>query len=114
MFVMITFDVGIPIIFYRYHLKTFDKVATSHYVRGSQMFHTSFVKAPALFFVSKADSIGSVSANIRARDSWESLGTPVRLCFSSINSSIIHFQSQSNTTFDQISHIFSKQFLICV
>ncbi|GLV35266.1 lethal (2) k09913 [Carabus blaptoides fortunei] len=60
-----------------YHLKTFDKVATVHYVRASQMFHTNFVKAPALFFVSKADPIGTVSASTRARESWESLGIPV-------------------------------------
>jgi hypothetical protein len=57
-----------------YHLKTFDKVATCHHVRASQMFHTNIVTAPALFFLSKTDPIGSVSSNLRARESWESMG----------------------------------------
>lgn len=91
-----------------YHLKTFDKVATSHYVRGSQMFHTSFVKAPALFFVSKADSIGSVSANIRARDSWESLGTPVYWkCFEK-SPHVGHFRYYPNEYKSEINAFLEK------
>lgn len=34
-----------------YHLKTFHEAATQHYIRSSQMFHTNYVHAPALFFV---------------------------------------------------------------
>ncbi|KAJ8966021.1 hypothetical protein NQ317_001972, partial [Molorchus minor] len=60
-----------------YHLKTFDKVATRHYVRSSQMFHTNLVHAPAQFFLSKADPIGTEASNQRVRESWESMGVQV-------------------------------------
>lgn len=58
-------------------MKTFDKVATSHYIRSSQMFHTNLVTAPALFFLSKTDPIGAVASNQRVRESWENMGTQV-------------------------------------
>lgn len=61
-----------------YHLKTFDKVATCHYVRSSQMFHTNIVKAPALFFVSKTDPVGTLASNRRVKDNWENMGMKVR------------------------------------
>lgn len=67
----------IILLIYRYHLKTFDKVATCHYVRASQMFHTNIVRAPALFFLSKTDPIGSERSNLRARENWESMGIQV-------------------------------------
>lgn len=60
-----------------YHLKTFDKVATVHYVRSSQMFHTNLIKAPAQFFVSKTDPIGAVPSNQRVRENWENMGIQV-------------------------------------
>ncbi|XP_030767792.1 transmembrane protein 53 isoform X2 [Sitophilus oryzae] len=60
-----------------YHLKTFDKVATRHYIRSSQMFHTTLVHAPALFLLSKTDTIGTESSNRRVKDNWESMGIPV-------------------------------------
>ncbi|XP_018563802.1 transmembrane protein 53 isoform X1 [Anoplophora glabripennis] len=60
-----------------YHLKAFDKVATRHYVRSSQMFHTNLVRAPAQFFLSKTDPIGAVKSNQRAKESWESMGIQV-------------------------------------
>lgn len=60
-------------------MKTFDKVATRHYVRSSQMFHTNLVKAPAQFFLSKSDSIGAEKSNFRVRESWESMGIQVSL-----------------------------------
>ncbi|GJQ75038.1 hypothetical protein Trydic_g9657 [Trypoxylus dichotomus] len=60
-----------------YHMKTFDKVATSHYVRASQMFHTNLVRAPALLFCSEKDPIGAVKSNQRARENWESNGMKV-------------------------------------
>lgn len=63
---------------FSYHLNAFDKIATCHYVRASQMFHTNIVKAPALFFLSKSDPIGALSANSRVRDSWENSGIKVR------------------------------------
>ncbi|KAL1489579.1 hypothetical protein ABEB36_013531 [Hypothenemus hampei] len=60
-----------------YHLKTFDKVATRHYVRSSQMFHTNMVRAPALFLLSKTDTIGAISSNAPVRETWESMGVKV-------------------------------------
>ncbi|CAH1123920.1 unnamed protein product [Ceutorhynchus assimilis] len=60
-----------------YHMKTFDKVATTHYVRSSQMFHTNMARAPALFLLSKTDPIGTESSNQRVRENWESMGMKV-------------------------------------
>ncbi|XP_044729003.1 transmembrane protein 53-B-like [Chrysoperla carnea] len=66
-----------------YHLKTFDQVATTHYLRASQIFHTNpLIRTPALFYVSKTDPIGSLKANEAARENWESLGIKVNFkCF---------------------------------
>lgn len=55
-------------------MKTFHEPATSHYIRASQMFHSTLVKKPALLLLSDSDPIGSVSANKVLRQSWESLG----------------------------------------
>lgn len=60
-----------------YHLKTFHDAATVHYIRSSQMFHSTLVNAPALFLVSKTDPIGAVASNQRVRESWESKGIQV-------------------------------------
>ncbi|XP_026470972.1 transmembrane protein 53-A-like [Ctenocephalides felis] len=57
-----------------YHLKTFHDVATSHYIRASQMFHSTLVRSPALFLLSKTDPIGPVSSNQRVKEAWEGLG----------------------------------------
>lgn len=54
-----------------YHLKTFHNQATVHYMRSSQMFHSTLLKAPALFFTSKNDLIGPVSSNRAVSDNWE-------------------------------------------
>lgn len=58
-------------------MKTFDKVATRHYIRSSQMFHTNLARAPAQFFLSKSDPIGAENSNQRVRESWESMGMQV-------------------------------------
>lgn len=58
----------------RYHLKTFHAAATIHYLRSSQLFHTNLVHSPALLLVSKSDPVGSVSSNLRVRDTWRSMG----------------------------------------
>lgn len=60
-----------------YHLKTFDKVATVHYVRASQMYHTNIVRAPAQIFISRTDPIGTEESNRRAKDNWENMGIQV-------------------------------------
>ncbi|KAH8305908.1 hypothetical protein KR018_003203 [Drosophila ironensis] len=54
-----------------YHLKTFHNQATIHYMRSSQMFHSTLLKAPALFFVSDNDLIGPPSSNRAVSDNWE-------------------------------------------
>lgn len=54
-----------------YHMKTFHNQATIHYMRSSQMFHSTLVKAPALFFVSDNDPIGPPSSNHAVREDWE-------------------------------------------
>lgn len=54
-----------------YHLKTFHNQATIHYMRSSQMFHSTLLKAPALFFVSKNDLIGPETSNRAVTDNWE-------------------------------------------
>lgn len=55
-------------------MKTFHEPATSHYIRSSQMFHSTLVKKPALFLLSQSDPIGSVSANKVVKQSYESIG----------------------------------------
>lgn len=59
---------------HRYHMKTFHEPATAHYIRSSQMFHSTLVKKPALFLLSQSDPIGSVAANAVVKQSYESLG----------------------------------------
>ncbi|XP_075168942.1 transmembrane protein 53-like lethal (2) k09913 isoform X1 [Haematobia irritans] len=54
-----------------YHLKTFHNQATIHYMRSSQMFHSTLLKQPALFFVSDNDLIGPPSSNQAVRENWE-------------------------------------------
>lgn len=58
-------------------MRTFQEAATKHYVRSSQMFHTNFVHAPALFIVSKTDPVGAEASNRRVADSWISNGVNV-------------------------------------
>lgn len=58
----------------RYHMRTFQDVATCHYIRSSQMFHTTLVRAPALFYFSKSDPVGCVESNMRVKESWDSQG----------------------------------------
>ncbi|XP_026318096.1 uncharacterized protein LOC113228885 [Hyposmocoma kahamanoa] len=57
-----------------YHLKTFHDVATCHYIRSSQMFHTNLCRAPALFMLSKSDPVGAENSNRAVHDSWVRMG----------------------------------------
>ncbi|XP_034171330.2 transmembrane protein 53-like lethal (2) k09913 [Osmia lignaria lignaria] len=57
-----------------YHLKTFYKQSTQYYIRSSQLFHTNLVHTPALFLMSNTDPVGSVTSNMRVRDTWDTLG----------------------------------------
>ncbi|CAK1588970.1 unnamed protein product [Parnassius mnemosyne] len=57
-----------------YHLKTFHDVATTHYIRSSQLFHTNLCRAPALFLLSQSDPVGAESSNRAVYDSWCKMG----------------------------------------
>lgn len=57
-----------------YHLKTFQDTATQHYIRSSQLFHTTPVRAPALVFIAKNDPIASLPVVTKAKETWESMG----------------------------------------
>lgn len=65
-------------------MRTFNKVATCHYARSSQIFHSNLVKAPALFLLSKTDPVGAEKSNLRLREDWENLGLKVYLYFSNV------------------------------
>ncbi|GAB0090558.1 transmembrane protein 53 [Sergentomyia squamirostris] len=60
-----------------YHMKAFHETATSHYIRSSQMFHSTILKKPALFLLSKTDPVGTYAANSRVRENWEANGVDV-------------------------------------
>ncbi|XP_014258602.1 transmembrane protein 53-A-like [Cimex lectularius] len=60
-----------------YHLSTFQNSVTQHYIRSSQLFHTTPIRAPTLLFISKNDLIATEASNQRVRKSWESLGMKV-------------------------------------
>lgn len=55
-------------------MKIFHNAATKHYILSGQMFHSSLVRSPALFFISKTDPVGTFASNQRVRERWESLG----------------------------------------
>uniref|UniRef100_A0A1B6G857 Peptidase S9 prolyl oligopeptidase catalytic domain-containing protein n=2 Tax=Cuerna arida TaxID=1464854 RepID=A0A1B6G857_9HEMI len=55
----------------------FAEEATSHYIRSSQMFHTTLVHSPALLLLSKTDPVGSLASNLRLKETWESMGIKV-------------------------------------
>ncbi|KAG7207132.1 hypothetical protein KM043_001006 [Ampulex compressa] len=57
-----------------YHMRTFYNQSTQYYIRSSQLFHTTLVRSPALFLISKTDPVGTVTNNLRVRDQWDSLG----------------------------------------
>ncbi|XP_032673334.1 uncharacterized protein LOC116845113 [Odontomachus brunneus] len=57
-----------------YHMKTFHNQSTQYYIRSSQVFHTSPIRVPALFFISKADPVGTETSILNLRDNWETLG----------------------------------------
>ena len=60
-----------------YHLKTFYEPATQHYIRSSQMFHSTMVRSPTLIFVSKTDPVGSEGSNRQVADSLISMNIDV-------------------------------------
>ena len=55
-------------------MKTFHDVATVHYIRSSQLFHFTLLKAPALFLVSKNDPVGAEHSNNSVKEDMESAG----------------------------------------
>jgi esterase/lipase len=92
-----------------YHMRTFHEAATQHYIRSSQMFHTNFVNAPALFIVSKTDPVGAVSSNRRVADTWISNGINVTWkCFDN-SPHVMHFmkhrEAYTQYLFDHLASI---------
>ncbi|CAG9782486.1 unnamed protein product [Diatraea saccharalis] len=57
-----------------YHMKKFHETATIHYIRSSQLFHTTLCRAPALFLLSKSDPVGAERSNRNVYNSWTELG----------------------------------------
>ncbi|XP_066999131.1 transmembrane protein 53-B isoform X2 [Anabrus simplex] len=76
----------------RYHMRTFYDVATVHYIRSSQMFHTSIVRAPALFFFSKSDPVGCVESNMRVKEAWDAQGISTRVKCWDKSPHVLHFK----------------------
>lgn len=52
-------------------------MATQHYIRSSQIFYSPLVRTPALFLLSKNDPVGSVTSNLKLKESFESLNISV-------------------------------------
>ena len=65
-------------------MRTFYDAATQHYIRSSQMFHSSanLVRCPGMLMFSKRDPIGTPDSNMRVRDNWDALGIKVILFYS--------------------------------
>ncbi|XP_076236496.1 transmembrane protein 53-like lethal (2) k09913 [Calliopsis andreniformis] len=74
-----------------YHLKTFHKQSTQYYIRASQLFQTTLVHSPALFFISKTDPIGTMSNNLRVRDQWNSVGIKTYVKIFEASPHVAHF-----------------------
>ncbi|KAI4463755.1 hypothetical protein MML48_4g00018519 [Holotrichia oblita] len=91
-----------------YHMKKFDKVATSHYVRASQMYHTNLIRVPALIFCSEKDPIGAVRSNQRARENWESNGTKVYWKCWDDSAHVGHFQKHPKEYLDTLRNYLDK------
>jgi len=79
-----------------YHLKTFHNQATIHYMRSSQMFHSTIVKAPALFFVSDNDPVGPPGSNNAVRQNWERSNIKVTWKCWEVSSHTGHFIKHRN------------------
>ncbi|KAK9710620.1 Eukaryotic protein of unknown function (DUF829) [Popillia japonica] len=95
-----------------YHMKKFDKVATSHYVRASQMYHTNLIRVPALIFCSEKDPIGAVRSNQRARENWESNGTKVYWKCWDDSPHVGHFQKHPKEYLEALTNYLDKLDLI--
>ncbi|KAK9497588.1 hypothetical protein O3M35_004287 [Rhynocoris fuscipes] len=93
--------------YFAYHLKTFHDVATQHYIRSSQLFHTTPVRAPSLIFVCKNDPIASYSSNKKVQESWDSMGMKTYLkCWEKskhVSHIIIHKKEYLETLDDFLS-----------
>ena len=63
--------------FFSYHLRTFDQLATRHYIRSSQLFHSDMIRTPALFLFSKMDPIGTEDSIMKCLENWKALGVKV-------------------------------------
>ncbi|KAF2904537.1 hypothetical protein ILUMI_01638 [Ignelater luminosus] len=95
-----------------YHMKTFDKVATCHYVRSSQLFHSDLVKAPALLLISKTDPVGAEKSNLRLKEDWENLGIKVYWKCWDKSPHVSHFHYHRKEYIEQLETFLSNVGLI--
>lgn len=65
-------------------LNTFDESIMRHYIKSADLFYSGLVKAPALFFVSKTDIVGTEAESRKIADKWIKAGVNVTWkCFDS-------------------------------
>ncbi|CAG7828431.1 unnamed protein product [Allacma fusca] len=62
-----------------YHMARFHETATKHYLQSSRQYHDNIVRAPALFFCSLDDPVGSKAGIQKVIDKWELNGIKVYL-----------------------------------
>jgi hypothetical protein len=72
-------------------MRTFHDAATIHYIRSSQLFHTTLCRAPALFLLSRSDPVGAEHTNRAVHDSWVKMGIEVNISLLLYN--IVVFQN---------------------
>lgn len=62
-----------------YHLRIFHDSATKHYLKASELFHNTPVKAPALLLIAKNDVVASYKSVLKLKDDWDAAGMKTRL-----------------------------------
>ncbi|XP_065345899.1 transmembrane protein 53 [Cloeon dipterum] len=92
----------------RYHMRTFYEGATQHYIRSSQMYHSSMVRTPALFLVSKRDPIGKPESNMKVAENWQALGIDVRFKVWDDSHHVGHFQKYPDEYIAEVASFLAK------
>ncbi|XP_059481534.1 transmembrane protein 53 [Neocloeon triangulifer] len=92
----------------KYHMRTFYDGATCHYIRSSQMYHSSMVRTPALFLVSKRDPIGKPESNLKVAENWEALGIDVRFKVWNDSHHVGHFRKYPEEYIAEVAAFLAK------
>lgn len=95
-----------------YHLKTFYKQSTQHYIRSSQLFHSSIVHSPALFFMSKTDPVTGISSILKIKDQRDSLGLETYIKIFEKSPHVGHFRKYPKEYATELYAFLSKLHLI--